>query len=135
MIDKSNFQNNIPKYWDMKKNPISIKEIHKVEGGGMVTLISVARNQYDMKNIDSYVEYVKKISTRFYYGLWNNGDGVEYDVLYTINTDNYDIIQKHLNSHDEINNMIPQQVAITIYDDMSIKITKNEHLNKLYSKV
>jgi hypothetical protein len=94
---------------------------------GPVSMIAVTRHQYDVTEFPKYVEYIKntlQIST-IYYGLWTGGGKVEYDLLYVVPTDDYEIIQKHLNAHNFLNDSISQRMALVICSDGSTKIIEN----------
>jgi hypothetical protein len=62
---------------------------------------------------------------RVYYGLWTDGKKVEYDVLYAIDTDDYEQIQNHLNGHNHMNQGIAQVMALVISSDGATKIVRN----------
>lgn len=107
---------------------LSMKEIHQIESSkdNPISMIAVTRHQYDVSNFPEYVDYVKKRGTdRVYYGLFPDGKKVEYDVLYAIDTDDYEQIQNHLNGHDHMNQGITQVMALIISSDGARKIVNN----------
>ena len=63
--------------------------------------------------------------SRGYYGLWSDGKKVEYDVLYAIPTDNHKEIQNHLNAHNDMNQGIPQRMALIINSNGKYKAVNN----------
>ena len=115
--------------FDENFNHISMKEIHNLEStsNAPITMIAVTRYQYDVDNFSKYVDYIKnnlKIST-VYYGLWPDEDKVEYDVLYVIDSVDDNTIQKHLNTHNFLNDGVSQEMALVISNDGTTKIIKN----------
>ena len=95
-----------------------------------VSMIAVTRHQYDVDKFPKYVRYIKntlQIST-VYYGLWTECKKVEYDVLYVVPTDDYDVIQNHLNAHDFLNDCVSQMMALVICYDGSTKIITNSDM-------
>ena len=70
-------------------------------------MIAVSRHQYDTRNFPKYKNYIKnKELGRIYYGLWSDSKKSEWDVLYVIDTDDYEEALNHLNAHDQINHGI-----------------------------
>jgi len=118
-----------PLFFDKTGKKISLKKIYDLEsiGDKPVSLIAVTRKQYDISKFSYYENYIKNNlnKDRTYYGLWSDGGKTEYDVLYVVPTDNYEQIQNHLNSHDQINCGITQMMALTIHSDGNYKIIKN----------
>ena len=115
--------------FDENFNHISMKEIRNLEStsNAPITMIAVTRYQYDVDNFSKYVDYIKnnlKIST-VYYGLWPDEDKVEYDVLYVIDSVDDNTIQKHLNTHNFLNDGVSQEMALVISNDGTTKIIKN----------
>lgn len=110
---------------------LSMKEIYQFESveDKPISMIAVTRHQYDLSNFPKYVNYVKTHPTlridRVYFGLWTDGKKVEYDVLYAIDTDDYEQIQNHLNGHNHMNQGITQVMALIISSDGTTKIVKN----------
>jgi hypothetical protein len=92
-----------------------------------VTMIAVTRHQYGIANFQKYVDYVKNTLEKksVYYGLWPDGEKVEYDVLYVIPTDDYDQIQKNLNAHNHMNDGFTQKMGLIIFHDGTWKIVEN----------
>ena len=118
--------------FDESFNQISAKEIYNLEctSNDPVTMIAVTRHQYDVDKFPKYVRYIKntlQIST-VYYGLWTEGKKVEYDVLYVVPTDDYDVIQNHLNAHAFLNDCVSQMMALVICYDGSTKIITNSDM-------
>ena len=121
-----------PVMFDEDFSKITMKAIHELEcnAGRPVTMIAITRHQHHVKNFPKYVRYIKntlQIST-VYYGLWAEGERVEYDVLYVISTDDYKIIQNHLNAHDFLNEGVSQIMALVICNDGSTKIITNSDM-------
>ena len=118
-----------PLFFDKTGEKISLKKIYDLEsiGDKPVSLIAVTRKQYDISKFSYYENYIKnKLNKdRTYYGLWSDGGKTEYDVLYVVPTDNYEQIQNHLNSHDQINCGITQMMALTIHSNGNYKIIEN----------
>ena len=108
---------------------LSMKEIHQIESAkdNPISMIAVTRHQYDVSNFPKYVNYVKNTLGlgRVYFGLWSDGKKVEYDVLYAIDTDDYEQIQNNLNGHDHMNQGITQVMALIISSDGARKIVNN----------
>lgn len=108
---------------------LSMKEIYQIESvkDKPISMIAVTRHQYDLSNFPNYVKYVKNSGKRdrVYFGLWPDGKKVEYDVLYAIDTDDYEQIQNHLNAHNHMNQGIAQVMALIISSDGTTKIVKN----------
>ena len=80
-------------------------------------------------NFPKFANYIKNklgIYT-IYYGLWTGGNRVEYDVLYVLPTDDHSTIQKHLNSHNFLNDGVTQRMALVISHDGSTKIIENDN--------
>ena len=120
-----------PVMFDENFNKIALKQIHELECNtdSPVTMIAVTRHQYHVYNFPKYVDYIKNqlgIDT-IYYGLWTGGNRVEYDVLYVIPTNDHDIIQKHLNTHDFLNDGVSQKMALVISNDGTSEIIENNN--------
>ena len=108
-----------------------MKQIHELECNtdSPVAMIAVTRHQYHVYNFPKYVDYIKNqlgVDT-IYYGLWTGGNRVEYDVLYVIPTNDHDIIQKHLNTHDFLNDGVSQKMALVISNDGTSEIIENNN--------
>ena len=124
-----------PVILDENAKKLTMKYIHNKEcvGGKPITMIGVTRCQYDVADFPKYVNYIKNTLKKntIYYGLYPDDEKVEYDVLYAIPTNDYDEIQKHLNTHDHMNNGIAQIMGLIISQDGAVKITKNAKRNNL----
>ena len=85
-----------------------------------------------MDNFSKYREYIKNTLNKdtIYYGLWPDieKNKTEWDVVYVIETVNYDEIQKHLNLHNKINNGLAQSMALIIDKTGNWEIQHNENL-------
>ena len=115
--------------FDESFNLISTKEIYNLEcaSNDPVTMIAVTRHQYDVDKFPKYVDYIKNqldIDT-IYFGLWPGANRIEYDVLYVIDTVDDNTIQKHLNSHNLLNDGVSQEMALVISNDGTTKIIGN----------
>lgn len=114
---------------------LSMKEIHQIESveDKPVSMIAVTRHQYNFSNFPKYVNYVKNTLglDRVYFGLWPDGKKVEYDVLYAIDTDDYEQIQNHLNCHNHMNHGITQMMALIISSKGTRKIVRNSSASSL----
>ena len=120
-----------PVMFDENFNKIPMKQIHELECNtdSPVAMIAVTRHQYHVYNFPKYVDYIKNqlgVDT-IYYGLWTGGNRVEYDVLYVIPTNDHDIIQKHLNTHDFLNDGVSQKMALVISNDGTSEIIENNN--------
>ena len=120
-----------PVMFDENFNKIPMKQIHELECNtdSPVAMIAVTRHQYHVYNFPKYVDYIKiqlGVDT-IYYGLWTGGNRVEYDVLYVIPTNDHDIIQKHLNTHDFLNDGVSQKMALVISNDGTSEIIENNN--------
>ena len=133
-VEKTFTENNNPLYLDKCGNQVTLQKIHDKAGMGdkSLALIAVTREQYNMNNFSKYREYVKNTLNKdtIYYGLWPDieKNKTEWDVVYTIETVNYDEIQKHLNLHNEINNGLAQSMALIIDKLGNWEIQHNENL-------
>jgi len=133
-FEKTFTENNNPLYLDKCGNKVTLQKIHDKAGIGdnSLALIAVTREQYNMNNFSKYREYVKNTlnTDTIYYGLWPDieKNKTEWDVVYTIETENYDEIQKHLNLHNEINNGLAQSMALIIDKTGNWEIQHNENL-------
>ena len=133
-FEKTFTENNDPLYLDKCGNQVTLQKIHDNAdiGDNSLTLIAVTREQYNMNNFSKYREYIKNIlnTDTIYYGLWPDieKNKTEWDVVYTIETVNYDEIQKHLNLHNEINNGLAQSMALIIDKTGNWEIQHNENL-------
>ena len=120
-----------PVYYDEKGDRVTLKEIHEIESdkGKPVSMIAVTREQYDITNFSTYERYIRNKfpQKRVYFGLWPDVENnkTEYDVLYVIPTDNFEEIQEHLNMHDEMNQKIPQKMALVIFSGGKFEIIEN----------
>ena len=127
-LEKTFTKESYPVFLDENGKKLTMKEIHNKEcvGGKPITMIGVTRCQYDVADFPKYLNYVKNTLKKntIYYGLYHD-EKVEYDVLYAIPTNDYDEIQKHLNAHDHMNNDVAQIMGLTIFQDGTVKITKN----------
>jgi hypothetical protein len=134
-LEKTFTEESDPVFLDENGKKLTMKEIHSKEcvGDKPITMIAVSRHQYDVANFPKYINYVKNTlkKNRIYYGLYPDDEKVEYDVLYAIPTNDYDEIQKHLNTHDHMNNGIAQIMGLIISQDGAVKITKNAKRNNL----
>lgn len=119
-----------PVFGDHNGNPISLKELHKRESvnGDPITMIAVTRKQFNEINLTKYKEYIMNELglPRFYHGVWSDGNNIEFDILYTIPTDNNKVIQEHLNKHNIINDGLNQVMGLIIYKNGEFKNIKNE---------
>jgi ssDNA-binding Zn-finger/Zn-ribbon topoisomerase 1 len=120
-----------PIIFDEDFNKITTKEIHDMvcNTDDSVSMIAVTRHQYHVYNFPKFANYIKNklgIDT-IYYGLWTGGNRVEYDVLYLLPTEDYSTIQKHLNSHNFLNDGVTQRMALVISHDGSTKIIENDN--------
>lgn len=110
---------------------LTLKQIHKIESASdkPVSMIAVTRHQYDLNDFVRYENYVKNIlkRNRMYYGLWpdDTNEKTEYDLLYVIPTDDIVQIQRHLNSHNNMNGGISQAMALVIFSNGRSKIIEN----------
>ena len=133
-FEKTFTENSNPLYLDKCGEKITLQEIqNKADvGNNPVVLIAVTREQYNMDNFSKYREYIKNTLNKdtIYYGLWPNieKNKTEWDVVYVIETVNYDEIQKHLNLHNEINNGLAQKMALIIDKTGNWEIQNNENL-------
>ena len=133
-FEKTFTENNNPLYLDKCGNQVTLQKIHDKAGMGdnSLALIAVTREQYNMNNFSKYREYIKNTlnTDTIYYGLWHDieKNKTEWDVVYTIETANYDKIQKHLNLHNEINNGLAQKMALIIDKKGNWEIQHNENL-------
>ena len=119
--------------FDDNFNSISTKEIYNLEcdTDGPIDMIAVTRHQYDVDKFPKYVNYIKNqlgIDT-IYFGLWPGANRVEYDVLYVLDTVDHDTIQKHLNSHNLLNDDVSQEMALVISHDGTTKIIENDNVS------
>ena len=136
-LEKTFTKKSDPVFLDENAKKLTMKDIHNKEcvGGKPITMIGVTRCQYDVADFPKYLNYVKNTLKKntIYYGLYpdEKRKKVEYDVLYTIPTNDYDEIQKHLNAHDHMNNGIAQIMGLIISQDGAVKITKNAKRNNL----
>ena len=128
-FEKNFTEKSEPLFLDNMGEKISLKRIYDLESidDKPISLIAVTRKQYDISNFSRYENYIKNKLNKdgTYYGLWSDGWKVEYDVLYAVPTDNYEQIQNHLNSHDQINCGITQMMALTIHSNGNYKIIEN----------
>ena len=120
-----------PVMFDENFNKIPMKQIHELECNtdSPVAMIAVTRHQYHVYNFPKYVDYIKNqlgVDT-IYYGLWTGGNRVEYDVLYVLPTDDHSTIQKHLNTHDFLNDGVSQKMALVISNDGTSEIIENNN--------
>jgi ssDNA-binding Zn-finger/Zn-ribbon topoisomerase 1 len=120
-----------PVMFDENFNKITLKQIHDISCNtdDPASMIAVTRHQYHVYNFPKYSHYIKNqlgIDT-IYYGLWPGVHRVEYDVLYVIPTDDHDTIQKHLNSHNLLNDGVSQRMALVISHDGTTKIIENDN--------
>ena len=124
-----------PVFLDENAKKLTMKEIHNKEcvGSKPITMISVSRHQYDVANFPKYINYIKNTLKKntIYYGLYPDDKKVEWDVLYTIPTNDYDEIQKHLNAHNHMNNGIALMKGLTISQDGNYITTDNAERNNL----
>ena len=133
-FEKTFTENNNPLYLDKCGNKVTLQKIHDKAGMGdkSLALIAVTREQYNMNNFSKYREYVKNTLNKdtIYYGLWPDieKNKTEWDVVYALETVNYDEIQKHLNLHNEINNGLAQKMALIIDKKGNWEIQHNENL-------
>ena len=133
-FEKTFTENSNPLYLDKCGEKITLQEIqNKADvGNNPVVLIAVTREQYNMDNFSKYREYIKNTLNKdtIYYGLWPDieKNKTEWDVVYVIETVNYDEIQKHLNLHNEINNGLAQKMALIIDKTGNWEIQNNENL-------
>ena len=133
-FEKTFTENNDPLYLDKCGNQVTLQKIHDNAdiGDNSLTLIAVTREQYNMNNFSKYREYIKNIlnTDTIYYGLWPDieKNKTEWDVVYALETVNYDEIQKHLNLHNEINNGLAQSMALIIDKTGNWEIQHNENL-------
>ena len=134
-LEKTFTEESDPVFLDENGKKLTMKEIHSKEcvGDKPITMIAVSRHQYDVANFPKYINYIKNTLKKntIYYGLYPDDEKVEYDVLYTIPTNDYDEIQKHLNAHDHMNNGIAQIMGLIISQDGAVKIIKNAERNNL----
>ncbi len=127
-------ENNNPLYFDKCGKKVTLQKIHdKADiGDNSLVLIAVTREQYNMNNFSKYREYIKNTLNKdtIYYGLWPDieKNKTEWDVVYTIETENYYEIQKHLNLHNEINNGLAQKMALIIDKTGNWEIQNNERI-------
>jgi hypothetical protein len=132
-FEKTFTENNDPLYLDKCGNQVTLQKIHDNAdiGDNSLTLIAVTREQYNMNNFSKYREYIKNIlnTDTIYYGLWPDieKNKTEWDVVYALETVNYDEIQKHLNLHNEINNGLAQSMALIIDKTGNWEIQHNEN--------
>lgn len=132
--NEKNFENNKPLYLDKKGNVVSLNQIFDIESVDRkpVTLIGVTRNQFDTSRFPEFERYIKTELKypRHYYGLWRDEQKQkpEYEVVYAIQTNDYTVIQRHLNLHDDLNDGIPQEVALVIFPDGNSEIVKNSNV-------
>ena len=130
-LEKTFTKESDPVFLDENAKKLTMKEIHNKEciGTKPITMIAVSRHQYDIANFPKYINYIKNTLKKntIYYGLYpdEKRKKVEYDVLYTIPTNDYDEIQKHLNAHDHMNNGIAQMKGLTISQDGNYITTDN----------
>ena len=124
-----------PVFLDENGKKLTMKEIHNKEcvDDKPITMIAVSRHQYDIAKFPKYINYIKNTLKKntIYYGLYPDDEKVEYDVLYTIPTNDYDEIQKHLNAHDHMNNDVSQIMGLTISQDGNYITTDNAKRNNL----
>lgn len=120
------------------------KEIYDIENtsNSAIVMIAVTRHQYSTEQFPKYIKYVKNElkKDRFYYGLWTDrkipeSGQVEYDILYVLHTDDDNTIQRHLNSHNHMNNGIAQAMALRIFQNGDSEPIKNRTLDNLDSKL
>ena len=136
-FEKTFTENSNPLYLDKCGEKITLQEIQNTAdiGDNSVALIAVTREQYNMNNFSKYREYIKNTLNKdtIYYGLWPDieKNKTEWDVVYTIDTVNYDEIQKHLNLHNEINNGLAQKMALIIDKTGNWEIQNNENFNEM----
>jgi len=120
-----------PIFLDEMGKKISLKKIHEIESikDKPISMIAVTRYQYDVSNFPKYGDYVKNTLglDRVYYGLFHNGKKVEYDVLYAMDTDDYEQIQNHLNKHNHMNQGIAQLMALIIFSKGTPKPVNNDN--------
>jgi len=134
-FEKTFTEESEPVYLNEMGEKLTLKKIHEIESDGNkpVSMIAVTRLQYDISNFPEYEKYLKNTFnlSRIYYGLWPNSKikKVEYDVLYAIPTDDYEEIQMHLNTHNNMNQGIAQEMALVISSDGTSKIVKNSFEN------
>jgi len=130
--EKTFTEKSTPLYLDEYGEKVTLQEIHDKAGIGdnSLVLIAATRKQYNTDNFSKYREYIKNTlkKSTIYYALWPNTEenNVEYDVLYTIETIEHDEIQRHLNSHNGINNGIAQKMALIIDKNGNWEIIHNE---------
>ena len=135
-LEKTFTKESDPVFLDENAKKLTMKDIHNKEcvGGKPITMIGVTRCQYDVADFPKYVNYIKNTLKKntIYYGLYPDvkRKKVEYDVLYAIPTNDYDEIQKHLNTHDHMNNGIAQIMGLIISQDGTTKIIKNANGDK-----
>jgi hypothetical protein len=132
-FEKTFTENNNPLYLDKCGKRVTLQKIHDMAdiGDNSLVLIAVTREQYNMNNFSKYREYIKNILNKdtIYYGLWPDieKNKTEWDVAYTIETVNYDEIQKHLNLHNRINNGLAQSMALIIEKTGNWEIQHNDN--------
>ena len=135
-LEKTFTKKSDPVFLDENAIKLTMKEIHNKEcvGTKPITMIAVSRHQYDVANFPKYLNYVKNTLKKntIYYGLYpdEKRKKVEWDVLYTIPTNDYTEIQKHLNAHDHMNNGVAQIMGLIISQDGTTKIIKNANGDK-----
>ncbi len=133
-FEKTFTENNNPLYLNKCGKKVTLQKIHdKADiGDNSLALIAVTREQYNMNNFSKYREYIKNTLNKdtIYYGLWPDieKNKTEWDVVYVIETVNYDEIQKHLNLHNKINNGLAQSMALIIDKTGNWEIQHNENL-------
>ena len=132
--EKTFTEKSAPHYLDECGKKVTLPEIHDKAGIGenSLVLIAATRKQYNTDNFSKYREYIKNTlkKSSIYYALWPNTEenNVEYDVLYTTETADHDVIQRHLNLHDDINNGVTQKMALIIDKNGNWEIQNNEKL-------
>ena len=136
-LEKTFTKKSDPVFLDENTKKLTMKEIHNKEcvGTKPITMIAVSRHQYDVAKFPKYANYIKNTLKKntIYYGLYpdEKRKKVEYDVLYTIPTNDYDEIQKHLNAHDHMNDGVAQMKGLTISQDGAHITTDNDERNNL----
>lgn len=129
-FEKNFTEKSEPVFLNEMGKKLTLKKIHQIESVGdkPVSMIAVTRHRYDINEFPKYEKYVKEYGhKRIYYGLWpdQKENKVEYDVLYAIPTNNYEEVQRHLNSHNHMNGGNTQAMALVIFTDGSSEIIKN----------
>ncbi|MBT4327663.1 MAG: hypothetical protein HOD60_12300 [Candidatus Nitrosopelagicus sp.] len=122
-----------PVFLDDNGSKLSLKEIYEIESINEkpISLIAVTRHQYDINEFPKYEKYVKEYGNkRFYYGLWpdEKENKVEYDILYAIPTSDNEEVQRHLNSHNHMNQGNSQSMALVIFSNGDSEIIKNSKM-------